>query len=225
MARHVLLLCSVFSAGIQFNAQAGTTWSPVTRLPGGPVACLVFSPGQPGLAFAGGSAGLIFRSTNAGSIWQAISVGGPGEVISTIATSSGNPSVVYAASGNHGYTNGQVYKSNDAGLIWAKLANQPPADDLPEQSIATNANGQIVVIANEPNGVYRQMSRSTDGGTNWATVPFSASGFTVNPNDGSLWATGSFNGSTDKVYRSSDFGLTWPQTTFPPLPSDLVLQA
>ncbi len=221
MIGRILVFCGLCSASVYGGAQASTVWSPVARLPGGLVACLVLSPGQSGLVFAGGSAGLVFRSVDGGKTWKSTTVGGAGEVISTIATGSGNPSVVFAASGNHGYTNGQVYKSTDAGVTWSKLANQPPAADLPGQSIATDADGQVVVVANEPNGTYRQISRSADGGASWASVSFSVSGFTVNPNDGSLWAAGSVNGNGYGVYRSNDFGLTWTQTAFPPLPSGL----
>jgi uncharacterized repeat protein (TIGR01451 family) len=139
---------------------------------GGRTRAIIIDPVTPNTMYAAGVAGGIWKSTNAGASWFALDDFMANIAVTSLAFEPGNPSVIYAGTGE-GFFNGDavrgagIFKSLDAGATWTRLASTTTSDFFYVQKIVVGngSNAQHVYAATRT-GVWR----SLDGGTNWTQV-------------------------------------------------------
>ena len=138
---------------------------------GGRTRALIVDPVTPNTMYAAGVAGGVWKSTNAGASWVALDDFMANIAVTSMAFEPGNPSVIYAGTGE-GFFNGDavrgagIFKSTDAGATWTRLASTTTSDFFVNDIVVgTGANSQHVYAATRT-GVWR----SLDGGANWTQV-------------------------------------------------------
>jgi uncharacterized repeat protein (TIGR01451 family) len=139
---------------------------------GGRTRAIIIDPVNPNTMYAAGVAGGVWKSTNGGASWAALDDFMANIAVNTLAFEPGNPSVIYAGTGE-GFFNGDsvrgagIFKSTDAGATWTRLASTTTSDFFYVQKIVVGngANSQHVYAATRT-GVFR----SLDGGGTWTQV-------------------------------------------------------
>jgi photosystem II stability/assembly factor-like uncharacterized protein len=192
--------------GVFKSEDAGATYRTASNLANGNITgtsvnALVFDPSNQSIIYLGAGEG-IYKSVDGAAHWKYILSG-----IGTAAISVDpyQTSTVYAAgiSGN----NGKIIKSLDGGTSWVEIYTEPSKGNavlafdvskgLSAQVLAGLGSGEII--------------RSTDGGHTWqATKDFSDKILEIKfaPN-GTAYALTLRKG----VFKSTDAGITWSQST------------
>ena len=173
----------------------------------------MFAPSDPLTVYAGTSAfysaGVfneampasgVWVSHDGGSQWKPANNGPAADAnVTALAVAWNNPSLVHAATGNHG-----VLTSTDGGASWAESPVSRPA-----LSVAVDPQNANHVLAGL---LFGGMRASTDGGVSWSIVaagilPESdVADIVFDPTNPSvLYAADRLSG----VYRSADGGVSW----------------
>jgi photosystem II stability/assembly factor-like uncharacterized protein len=94
-----------------------------------------------------------------------------------------------------------IFVSHDRGARWKRVPHKPFAKDLDLDRIYVLPGGTQLLTA------PRELLRSTDRGTTWPSRP----GETALPNTRSILAAADavYVGAGDRVYRSTDQGMSW----------------
>ncbi|MEM7385315.1 MAG: hypothetical protein AAF514_10250, partial [Verrucomicrobiota bacterium] len=126
-----------------------------------------------------------------------------GGSVTTLRVAPSRPEQVYAG------VDGDLYKSNDHGKQWSL--------------VRSGAGRAIAIEPLDHNVVYGAMNggiaKSTDAGTTWTTYTFPdpqvgvPTALAIDPKAPNLLLAGTYSG---KVFRSSDSGQTWRETSSPP---------
>lgn len=193
-------LCAVPEA-----AAADAMWEPIgpapvvngTMVGGGPVTyagralAVAMDPTSSTTLVMGAASGGIWRSTDTGATWTAVGDSLPSMAIKVIRFAPGNPSVVYAGSGEpHSKTSiwGMgVFKSTDGGRTWSALPPDGPGWDFrflavsglqvhpqdPNTLWITTANvlpDRVDAFHPPPDAAVPGVFKSADGGQTWRRV-------------------------------------------------------
>ena len=233
------ILIGSASGGIWRTTTAGVgtnAWRPVTtNFPTLGVASIIIHPGNHDIIYAG--TGEVYRTANSNigyNVWKARGTYGVGILksvdggntwtqvfnksmsdlfaVQMLAFDHVNADIVYAC------TTDGLYRTTNAGASWTKILNKIYVTDIAINPINTN---QLVVgvgnLLDADKGVYR----SVDGGANWVKItsglPASFEGFIrfdnveITPNMIIATVGRDAGTSSNELYRSNDFGLTWTQ--------------
>lgn len=207
-----VLFAGTNGQGIYRSTDSGQTWTQVnTGLGHLHVNDIQVSPVDGNIVLAGTGRGSavgdpgtgLYRSTNRGSTWARVLEAG---TIYSIASTPGNPSVMYAAGGP------PIFKSTDGGATWA------PAFTLQDDIINIDARGvsvspvdpNVVLVAGNTEGGTGMLFRSTNAGASWTwplreEPPILDVEFVADPRGGSI----AFLGETTRLLRTTDGGQTW----------------
>ena len=175
----------------------------------------------------GVSDSVVYQSNNDGGIWKTTDSGAhwtpmtdfmPSNSMGAVTLDAGNPSVVYAGTGNlfnNGFFNPTgVYRSVDAGQTWTNVGKSVFGSRGINRMVSPAAN--VLLVATN-NGLFK----SVDGGTSFGTAPSFTNGSPVlngNISDLHLDTTAAntvlaaVNGSG--IFRSTDGGSTWGSNLF-----------
>ncbi len=174
---------------------------------GGRVRALVVHPTATATLFAGSVAGGLWKTTNGGTTWAPVDDFMANLAISSIIYQPGNPSIMYAATGE-GFYNGDgvrgngIFKSINGGTSWAQLGTTNTSSFFYVNRLAASANGNTILAATR-NGIRR----SLDGGASW-TAPLATETTDVRFIPGSsLNAVASGYGGN--AWYSFDAGASW----------------
>ncbi len=183
-------------------AAADAAWEPIgpapvlggTMVGGGDVTyagralALAQDPTNSATLLLGAASGGIWRSTDTGTTWTPVADNLPSQAIKVIRFAPGDPSVVYAGSGEpHSKTSiwGMgIFRSGDGGLTWSALPVNGPGWDFRFLAVSglqvhpRDANTLWVTTANvlpdrvdafhpPPDAAAPGIFKSTDGGATW----------------------------------------------------------
>ncbi|HEX9950837.1 MAG TPA: T9SS type A sorting domain-containing protein [Rubricoccaceae bacterium] len=192
-----LLACTVLSVPV--HAQAISAGGPG----GGDVRDLVRAPGGP--VYAGMARGGVFRSDDGGLTWAPLRDGMVRFGVNDLAF--GTDGALYAAGARFGTSFdgvAAVYRLAPGATTWTDVTgNLAVFLGLPVESMLALPDG--VLLAGYSGGLYR----SANGGQTWTDVPSAQSKpfwTMLRASDGTLYAG---SGSSNRVLRSDDAGLTW----------------
>jgi photosystem II stability/assembly factor-like uncharacterized protein len=136
-------------------------------------------PGDPLVYYAGSASGGIFKTSDGGASWEPIFDGQPVHSIGDITIAPGDPSTVWAGTGeacirSHISVGEGIYKSTDAGKTWTRMGLEK-----------TGRIGKVIVHPTNPDVVLacalghaygpqpdRGVFRTTDGGKTWEKTLF-----------------------------------------------------
>lgn len=222
------------SGGIWKSTNAGSTWTSVpTNLPVLGVSAIIIDPSNSNVIYAGtgevyhtevgvmgynvwktrGTYGIgVIKSTNGGSTWTQVmpKLSSDLSAIQSMAFHPSNSNTVFACA-----TDG-VYRSTNAGSTWSKIYNGINVRDI---AINPTAPDQIVIsvgnMTNSVKGIFRTTNGSNANPT-WTQItsglPASFEGSIKLDNVGSgvlVASIGISSGTSNEVYRSTDFGVNW----------------
>lgn len=221
-------------------------WGPQTpdRYNSGRVISIAADPGNQNRWLAGAATGGIWTTIDAGGTWTSNTDSLPSLAVGAIAFAPGNPSIVYAGTGEGNFSSDArvgvgILKSVDGGASWnlrpassfdraavaAIRVNPANADILLAATARGFGNGRFseIVIGAKPFGVLR----SIDGGASWTrTLPGQATAIEIDSgNFNNQYAAiddvnaGQTNDTPDGrrngIYRSTDGGQNWSEVEGP----------
>lgn len=197
------LLAGMTNAGIFRSVDAGAHWAASTAgLATGVSTQLVNGlaiDSATGVVFAGVDTG-VYRSDDGGVTWTGIN-GTP--FIDTILFVPGNPSTLYFGAGNPPLSGGTLMRSTDGGATWTAL-------------VRGIRNVEAACLAAKPGrlyaGIVTGIIESNDEAASWQVVRFTGlfTRIVVDPvTPTTIYAAAAQFG----VFRSSDDGVSFPETT------------
>ncbi|MFC1514120.1 Ig-like domain-containing protein, partial [candidate division KSB1 bacterium] len=186
------IIAATDSGGIYISTDLGANWSGSNSgLTDTTLIQLEHNLFYPDTMFAVSADSGIFRSLNSGSTWAPLNngLGSDYVFITSLATSSGNSSLLYA-----GTSSGKIYQSINNGMVWSYrglITGSPPITSL----IADIDDPDILYAGTSTKGVWK----STDAGVTFNQI--SVNLFTDDMNVISLAIDSS---STKKIYAGTD---------------------
>lgn len=226
------------SGGIWKSINAGSSWSPVeTNLPVLGVSAILVDPSNSNVIYAGtgevyhtevgvmgynvwktrGTYGIgIIKSTNGGANWTQVMPKTSDDLfaIQSMAFLPGNSNTIFACA-----TDG-VYRSTDAGASWSKIYTGVNVRDI---AINPSSTDQIVISVGNMTNTVKGIFRTTNGSSaspTWTQItsglPSSYQGHIKLDNVGSgmlVASIGISSGSSNEIYRSTNFGSSWTVQT------------
>ncbi len=177
------ILVSVFNPSVLIyganhimkSVNRGDSWTSISdditvlkddKKSGGDVISLAESPKFEGLLYAGTSKGLVWCTKNGGGSWKNISAGLPEGIISSIAVSKYDSSLVYVAVGGKraGIFKTSIYVSSDYGESWKSISSNVTSD--PVNKILEDTRDGRILYAGTDKGVYVTL----DKGGKWHSL-------------------------------------------------------
>ena len=231
-----MLFAPLLSAVVAQSSYAGLRWREIGPLRGGRTKALAGVPSMPNRFYIGAVNGGIWQTDDAGRTWRPIFDDASTGSIGALAVAAGDPSVIYAGSGEGlqrpdlSVGNG-IYKSTDAGKTWTHLGLRD-GQQIPQIDVdPTNPQRLFVAVLGHPYGpnTQRGVFRSTDGGTTFTRVLYidentGAYNVRIDPSNpqivyASMWAArqapweigSSFERPGSGIYKSTDGGDHWTQ--------------
>jgi photosystem II stability/assembly factor-like uncharacterized protein len=229
-----ILFAGSASGGIWKSVTGGTgsnAWRPViTGFPVLGVSSIIIHPANSNIIYA--ATGEVYRvdTSNIGfNVWKARGTYGIGILksndggatwsqvfnrnmnglfgVQMLKFDPANANIVYAC------TTDGLYRTTNAGGTWTRILNKVYVSDVVID--ATNSN-QVVAAAGNLQNVDKGIFRSSDGGASWtkitAGLPSSFQGFTRLDNVNNIIVASigiSASTSSNELFRSTDFGVTW----------------
>jgi photosystem II stability/assembly factor-like uncharacterized protein len=232
------------SASVPPNATQDLKWRLLGPLRAGWSMVAEGIPDEPNTYYFGAADGGVWKTTDAGLTWQPIADHAPFSSVQAIAISKNNPRTIYVGTGQvatrYDVMDGTgIYKTTDDGKTWISLGL---ADSRHIGRILLDPrNDHVLIVAvlghlfgpNQERGIFR----SEDGGTHWQKVLF------VDENTGavdlasdpatpdviyaSTWQVRQYpfqsyfipqSGPGSGIWKSTDGGKTWAQTSKQGLP-------
>lgn len=224
------------------------TWTPLTdQLPSLAIGALERSPLDPdtlyastgsysSLSFDGGAAVGIYKTTDGGDTWSHLGQSVfAGLRIRSVAPSTalGGQLVLAGVTDNFANRRG-VFRSTDGGVSWTRASGSGGLPDAAVSEVVFDPGGLdgLRFYASVPGqGVYR----TTDGGLTWTAVNAGITGLATttrihlsihdSPGGNAIYSAllnGSFQGSVQAVFRSTDQGNSWTELGTSPLNNNSV---
>lgn len=199
---------------------------------GGRINTILVHPTNQDIIYVGNASGGIFKTVDGGTTWESIFDDQPYLPIGHLAFEPGNPSVIYAATGDPNITGlpfigDGIWKSMDSGQTWTHLG-------LTDQRIIS----KVVINPQNPQEIYaaamglpfernldRGLYKSVDGGLTWTLKLFLSDeagiiDLVMDPNNPqTIYAVGwdrirnnqesLISGPNSKIFKSTDGGGTW----------------
>jgi photosystem II stability/assembly factor-like uncharacterized protein len=215
--------------GILKSTDRGAIWSEVNNgLSSTYILSLTLDPISPDTLYAGTNDTGLFKSTDGGASW--FSIRGdlpPSYAIYSIAVDAESPSTLYAGTVGDCFLDitcrGRVFKSVNGGQHW-KIAGQGFSPDSGSVSLTIDPiNPEIIYVASY--GADSTLFKSTDAGKNWEVLPTPsipviitlaidpANPSTLYVGTAGLSITPSISRVFKGIYKSTDGGTTWAETT------------
>ena len=172
----------------------------------------IYAPSSPFLAgsilfVVGGDSGYVYHSTDNGLSWDSICKGLPSRTIGVL---GGTETNLFAAGGYNFQRS--IFRSTDSGASWVECGKDLPIGDY-LNAVAVFGNSVFVGNYFATYGIYR----SKDSGVSWKSV---TAGLPKNSSLSALNAIGSvllvglgFGGGNGAIYRSTNDGETWIQSS------------
>jgi PKD repeat protein/photosystem II stability/assembly factor-like uncharacterized protein len=188
------------------NIYDGTNWSPT--LYGDGMLCFIswnndnnmWGEQYGGVGVAGGS---LHRSTNGGNSWNSASINTTeyGSWVTPWLEDPTSAGVLYAGLKN-------VWKSITGGAGWTKISNFTNTATINTLAVS-GANNQVIWVAKAG-----ELNKTNDGGATWSTITNVPSGTISgiacsNTDPNKAWITYSGFANVNKVFQTTDQGLTW----------------
>jgi hypothetical protein len=205
------LYAATYGNGLYRTTDGGTSWEPAgTGIRSVFLAAVALSPGQSSTLYAGTLGAGVFGSTDSGATWSSASAGINESIVSALVSDAATGSL-YAS------TFGGVSVTHDDGRSW-----QDSSLGLPVAPVAA-----LALRPGAPSALYAGtlgsgLFASTDGGATWSAPAQAPSdtditALTVDPSNPSTLYAGTGH-ATDgslpqRVYKSTDGGVTWTQTS------------
>lgn len=223
-------------------------WRLVGPLRAGWSTCAEGIPDEPDTFYFGAADGGVWKTTDAGNTWQSIADSAPFSSVETMAISGGPKRVIYVGTGQTSTRydimegNG-VFKTEDDGKTWKSLGL---ADTLHIGRILVNPTDPNVVLVAALGHVFgpnaeRGVFRSTDGGERWTKVLFAdentgAVDLASDPAYPNIIYAATWQlrlrpwlsyfepqvGPGSGIWKSTDGGQTWKQTSRNGIPPGLL---
>jgi len=222
------------SGGIWRSTNAGTSWAPVeTGLPVLGVSAILVDPSNSNIIYAGtgevyhtevgvmgynvwktrGTYGIgVIKSTDGGTTWSQVMTKVSSDLfaIQSMAFQPGTSTTIYACA-----TDG-VYRSTNSGSTWSQIYTGINVRDIAINP--SNTNQIVISVGNMTNSV-KGIFRTTNGNNaspTWGQIttglPASYQGSIKLDNVGAgmlVASIGISSGSSNEIYRSTDFGANW----------------
>jgi photosystem II stability/assembly factor-like uncharacterized protein len=234
-----LVLIGVVSVEVSAQTALEIGPAPSTGFGGttGRLSAVIAHPTNPDLYYVAGADGGVWKTIDAGASWMPLTDQMPTTAIGALAFEPGNPSVIYAGTGEANFANHSRYglglmKSADAGATWQLLATSTfagrcfskivIASDQPQRLYAgiTRAGGfpEMAAAKNHPQRVGPEgVFVSPDGGVSWthltAGLPaLSATDLAIHPSNSQIVYAGIgriFGDPANGLYKTVNGGATW----------------
>lgn len=225
-SKHLYLAATT---GLFQSNDAGVSWVPTDLgvVSDKGVTDVAIDPKTPGTVYVGVDGAGIYKSTDSGATWTELTGSLPADHIGRIslALSSSNPNVLYAAFvSDQGKLSG-LFTSKDAGATWIALTGTPDYMTYPNSDTGQGENMSCVAVdPNDPNHVFVagiHLMESTDGGATWSTIDtnpsllmkvdfhaltFDTQGNLYVGNDGGIWKR-----TTDGQWKNLNSNLSLTQ--------------
>ena len=167
------------------------------------------------VAWACGNSGVVLRTTDNGSTWQGVGGGLLSSMtLYSIEAIDANTAIVAAWASSGAY----LLRTTDGGAMWDTVFTQP-GGFINGIKMFDAQNG---IAEGDPVGNTWTIVRTTDGGGSWARIANepaqtgaeygAVNGMAVWGNSNAWFTPGS---STNRIYRTTDGGLTWNASTLP----------
>lgn len=199
----------------------GFTWIGPGNI-GGRLRAILVDPSNPNTMYVGSASGGVWKSLDAGASWMPLDDFVPSLSIGCMAFHPGEPSIVYAGTGEgffetvEGTSNtaavrgAGIFRSTDAGATWAQLSATATPDFYFVTRLAIHPVNPQVMVASTSTGLWR----TSDGGATWSRRwTGHAYDVQISPGDPDLLVAGAHDAPP---LRSADAGLTWTEATGAP---------
>jgi photosystem II stability/assembly factor-like uncharacterized protein len=240
----IIFLTLVGAASVTTSSYQDLRWRLLGPLRAGWSSAAEGIPDDPDTFYFGGVDGGVWKTTDAGNTWQPIADNAPFSSVGTLAIAPGSPRTIYVGTGHvdtrYDVMDGTgVFKTEDDGKSWIPLGltdtrhcGRILIDPRHRDTILVAALGHLFG-PNAERGVFR----SEDGGRSWKKVLF------INENTGAvdlamdpktpnivyaaMWEVRQYpwqsyfqpqQGSGSGIWKSTDGGRTWHQTSRKGLP-------
>jgi photosystem II stability/assembly factor-like uncharacterized protein len=207
----------------------------------GRLSAVIAHPTDPNLYYVGGADGGVWKTADAGVTWMPLTDQMPTTAIGALAFEPGNPSVIYAGTGEANFANHSRYglglmKSVDAGATWAMMATS---------TFAGRCFSKIVIASDQPQRLYAGITRaggfpemaaaknhpqregpegifvSPDGGVSWSHLTsglpaLSATDLAIHPSNSQIVYAGIgriFGDPANGLYKTTSSGANWTKLT------------
>jgi photosystem II stability/assembly factor-like uncharacterized protein len=192
--------------------------------------------GSENIIYAASATGGVWKSVDGGETWLPIFDKEASSSVGDVTVSPSNSNIVYIGLGEpNAYRSGMsgtgVYRSDDAGLSWRHLGLAETGTI--SRIVVHPENPEIVYVAASGktwiNSAERGVYKSEDGGATWVKIFFINDGtgcidLVMDPSDPNLLIAGMWNrkrekwsnpgpGENDGVFRTTDGGVTWVEST------------
>ncbi|MBP1655630.1 MAG: hypothetical protein H6Q31_231 [Bacteroidetes bacterium] len=206
----------VYPAGVYKTTNRGDLWTRVGSISTYPYAIAVH-PTTPSTVYI--AAGYqVCKSTDGGVNWTSVNLE-TSHYARSISLQPGNPSILHCSAYYYNTTtqvpNLAYLKSTNAGLTWsAKIVSSDYGFGYAAVGDPTNANIVYVCGYCESGGMYLgKVYKSTNGGTDFIDQTGTITGYVYDLAHDPAVAGKIYAASSAGVYRSTDGGSTWTQST------------
>ncbi|HYR45470.1 MAG TPA: hypothetical protein VER78_00600, partial [Thermoanaerobaculia bacterium] len=211
-SRPSTVYAGTYGNGIFVSTDGAATWAPASSgMRDSYVSALAFAPGQSSTIYAATYGGGVYQSLDAARTWVLAGAGLDLSLIRALAADPAAANTVYAAMFDG------VQKTIDGGGNWRSASGGLPV--FPVYGLAFQRGSPTALLAATSGG---GLLRSTDGAATWSASgqglnDLFISSIAVDPSNASILYAGTnhpYDGSnSQRVYKSSNGGGTWTQTT------------
>src|SRR2546421_1978301 len=232
----VSIIVAAQCAFSQYNPQSFSAmqWRLVGPHRAGRVTTVTGIAGNPAIYYFGTPGGGVWKTIDGGRVWAPIFDGPRVASIGALALAPSNPDIIYVGTGEETAGNG-IYRSTDAGKTWNHIGLN---DTRYISGIIVDPKDPNIVLVSARDyfiaGPGRGIFKTVDGGKNWTRVLFkddktSVVDLEVAPDDSRTIFAATYNlqidpanrralGAESLIFKSTDEGETWQQTSSAGMP-------
>src|SRR2546421_2818792 len=232
----VSIIVAAQCAFSQYNPQSFSAmqWRLVGPHRAGRVTTVAGIAGNPAIYYFGTPGGGVWKTIDGGRVWTPIFDRPRVPSIGALALAPSNPDIIYVGTGEETAGNG-IYRSTDAGKTWNHIGLN---DTRYISGIIVDPKDPNIVLVSARDyfiaGPGRGLFKTVDGGKNWTRVLFkddktSVVDLEVAPDDSRTIFAATYNlqidpanrralGAESLIFKSTDEGETWQQTSSAGMP-------